>query len=162
VTGALPARRGSRGVTLIELVCVTAVILVLAGMAIPVAKTMVKRHKELELRQALRQMRTAIDRFQADVERYPGMRAKLNTTNEEGFPEKLDHLYKGFDIGDAKGTKLKYLRRIPIDPITGKREWQTRSSRDEPGSHFTDGINVFDVRSTSGATALDGTKYADW
>jgi general secretion pathway protein G len=155
-------RRGSRGVSLIELVCVTAVILVLAGIAIPVAKTFVKRQKELELRQALRQMRTAIDKFNADVDRFPGMRGKLNGTNEDGYPEKLDWLYRGFDIGDAKGTKLKYLRRLPIDPITGKREWATRSSRDRPESQFTDGMNIFDVRSKSQATALDGTKYATW
>src|SRR6185436_10702459 len=162
IVRSVPSRAGSRGVTLVELVCVTAVVLVIAGIAIPVAKTFVKRRKELELRQALRTMRTAIDRFQADVDRFPGMRGKLNCTNEDGYPEKLDWLYHGFDIGDAKGTRLKYLRRLPIDPITGKREWGTRSSRDRPGSEFTDGMNIFDVRSKSKAIALDGTKYADW
>jgi general secretion pathway protein G len=151
-----------RGLTLIELVCVAAVTLVIAGIAMPVANTMVKKHKELELRRALREMRTAIDRFQADVERYPGMRGKLNAVNEEGYPEEIESLYEGFDIGDAKGTKFKYLRRLPRDPITGKREWATRSSRDRPGSDFTDGINIFDVRSKSQAVGLDGTRYADW
>ncbi len=152
----------ARGVTFIELVCATAIALVLAGLAIPVAHTMVKRQKELELRRALREIRAAIDRFQADVERLPSMRARLNRVNEEGYPEKLEWLYEGFDIGDAKGTRLKYLRRLPRDPMTGKADWLTRSSRDRPGAMFSDGINVFDVHSRSQAVALDGTRYAEW
>jgi general secretion pathway protein G len=152
-----------RGFTLVEAVCATAIMLILAGTALPVASTMVKRQKELELRRNLRMMREAIDRFQADVERIPSMRAKLgNASNEEGYPEELDHLYKGFDVGDAVGTKLKYLRRLPKDPMTGEADWTLRSSRDEPNSLFTDGINVFDVRSSSDAVALDGTKYNRW
>jgi general secretion pathway protein G len=154
---------GARGVTLIELVCVTAIIGILAGVAIPVAGTLVKRQKELELRRALRDMRTAIDRFQQDVQRYPGIRTNhLNTVNEEGYPETLEMLVEGVDIGDSAGTTLKYLRRIPRDPITGKNEWATRSSRDRPDSLFSDGVNVFDVRSTSEAVALDGTRYREW
>jgi general secretion pathway protein G len=152
-----------RGLTLIELVCCSAIIVVLASAAIPVANTWVKRRKELELRQALREMRTAIDRFQADVQRNPGMRGtKMNGTNEEGYPEKLDWLYQGYDIGDAVGTKVKYLRRLPLDPLTGKPDWVTRSSRDKPGSFATDGINIFDVHTKSKAVALDGTHYAEW
>lgn len=154
---------GRRGVTLVELVCVTAIVLVLAGLAVPVASTAVKRHKELELRRALREIREAIDRFQADVQRFPGMRqTDMNPTNEDGYPEKLEWLYQGYDIGDQKGTKIKYLRRLPRDPITGAQDWATRSSRDRPDSTFTDGINIFDVRSTSEAIALDGTRYRDW
>ena len=141
---------GSRGVTLIELVCVTTVVLLMAGLAIPVGHTMVKRKKELELRRALREIRIAIDRFQADMERLPGARQLiLNGTNEEGYPEELEWLVEGVDIGDAAGTKIKYLRRIPRDPLTGEREWATRSSRDEPGSLFSDGLNIFDVHSKS-------------
>lgn len=152
-----------RGVTLIELICVSAIVVVLAGVAIPVAHTMVKRQKEIELRQALREIRTAIDRFQVDVQRYPGIRQNLlNTVNEEGYPEELEWLVEGVDIGDAAGTKIKYLRRIPRDPMTGKQEWRTRSSRDRPDSLFSDGINIFDVRSHSDAVALDGTKYSEW
>ena len=154
---------GSRGVTLIELVCVTAVVLLMAGLAIPVGHTMVKRKKELELRQSLREMRIAIDRFQADMERLPGARQLiLDGTNEEGYPEELEWLVEGVDIGDAAGTKIKYLRRIPRDPLTGEREWATRSSRDEPGSLFSDGLNIFDVHSKSDKIALDGTKYVEW
>ncbi len=158
-------RRSERGLTLIELVCCSAIILVLAGVAIPVANTWVKRRKELELRQALREIRTAIDQFQADGERNPGMRGpggKMNATNEEGYPEKLEWLYEGYDVGDVAGTKIKYLRRLPKDPIMGDAEWATRSSRDRPGSIGTDGINIFDVHSKSDAVALDGTPYAEW
>ena len=155
--------RSQRGLTLIELVSCSAIILVLASVAVPVANTWVKRRKELELHQALREIRTAIDRFQFDVEHNPGMRGtKMNATNEDGFPEKLEWLYEGYDLGDAAGTKVKYLRRLPVDPITGKAEWATRSSRDEPGSFSTDGVNIFDVRTTSDAVALDGTPYAKW
>src|SRR5262245_25207548 len=156
-------RRGERGLTLIELVCCSAILIILATVAMPVANTWVKRRKELELRRALRDMRTAIDRFQWDVEHNPGMRGtKINATNEDGYPEKLEWLYQGYDIGDAAGTKVKYLRRLPRDPITGKDDWATRSNKDRPDSLATDGMNIFDVHSKSEATALDGTKYADW
>ncbi len=151
--------------TLIELVCCSAIILVLAGAAIPVANTYVKRRKELELRQALREIRTALDKFQWDAEHnaaYRSASGKLNATNEEGYPEKLEWLFQGYDIGDPTGVKVKYLRRLPLDPMTGKADWATRSSRDKPGSFGTDGINIFDVHTKSKAIALDGTKYADW
>jgi general secretion pathway protein G len=156
-------RRGNeRGLTLIELVSCSAIILVLASVAIPVANTWVKRRKELELRQALREIRGAIDRFQWDVEHIQSMGMKLNGTNEEHYPEKIEWLYEGFDIGDAVDTKIKYLRRLPVDPLTGKAEWATRSSRDKPGSFGTDGMNIFDVHTKSEAIALDGTPYAKW
>jgi general secretion pathway protein G len=149
-------------VTLVELVCVTAIVLLLASIAIPVANTFVKRKKELELRQQLRKIREALDRFQVDSQRFPGMRQQLDADNEEGYPEELEQLVEGIDIGDAAGTTLKYLRRIPRDPITGEQEWRTRSSRDRPDSLFSDGTNIFDVRSTSDKVALDGTKYSEW
>jgi general secretion pathway protein G len=155
-------RRGERGLTLVELVCCSAIILVLASAAIPVANTWVKRRKELELRQALREIRTAIDAFQWDADHNPQMASKLNGSNDDHYPEKLENLYQGFDLGDAVGTKVKYLRRLPRDPITGSDEWATRSSRDKPGSFATDGMNIFDVHSKSDAVALDGTRYATW
>jgi len=153
---------GSRGVTLVELVCVSAIIVILAGMVVPVASTLVKRQKELELRRALREIRQAIDRFQEDTIRFPGIRNELNAVNEEGYPEELMQLVEGIDIGDAAGTRLKYLRRLPRDPITGSQEWTERSSRDRPDSLFSDGINIFDVRSPSDKVALDGTPYSEW
>jgi general secretion pathway protein G len=156
-------RQHERGVSLVELVSVTAVILVIAAITLPVANTFVKQRKELELRQALREIRTALDRFQADTQRHPGIRQlHLDADNEEGYPEKLEWLVEGVDIGDAAGTKLKYLRRLPRDPITGEAEWATRSSRDPPESLFSDKINIFDVRSKSDKVALDGTRYRDW
>jgi general secretion pathway protein G len=162
-------RQRQHGVSLVELVSVTAVILVLASLTLPVAATFVKRQREIELRRALRVMREAIDRFQLDAGsptqpgRFPGIRTGLlNATNEEGYPESLEWLVEGVDIGDAAGTRIRYLRRIPIDPITREAEWATRSSRDPPEALFSDGMNIFDIRSTSDRIALDGTKYADW
>jgi general secretion pathway protein G len=161
--GWLTSRGCQRGVTLVELVCASAIVLILAGLVLPVANTMVKREKELELRQALRKIREALDRFEADVQRFPGIRTKyLNATNEEGYPEELEWLVEGVEIGDAAGTKIKYLRRIPRDPITGKREWATRSSRDGPDALFSDGINIFDVRSKSDKIGLNGEPYKKW
>ena len=152
--------------SLIELVSVTAVIMVLASITIPVASTMVKREKEIELRRALRTMRGAIDQFQQDAAvKFPGIRTlHLDSTNEEGYPQELEWLVEGLDIGDAgKGTTIKWLRRIPVDPFTNQAEWDTRSSRDPPEALFTDGINIFDVRSKCNKLALDGkTRYRDW
>jgi general secretion pathway protein G len=156
-------RKGESGVTLVELVCVSAVLLALASLTIPVANTMVKRQKEIELRQALREMREALDRFQFDTIRYPGIRQQyLNVANEEGYPEELMSLVEGVEIGDAAGTRIKYLRRIPRDPITGDTEWGTRSSRDRPDSMFSDGINIFDVYSLSDKVGLNGVPYSEW
>jgi general secretion pathway protein G len=156
-------RKCQRGVTLVELVSVSAILVILAGVAIPVAHTMVKRQKELELRQALRKVREALDKFQFDTQRYPGIRAQyLNATNEEGYPEELDWLIEGVEVGDAAGTRIKYLRRLPVDPITGEREWGTRSSRDQPDALFSDGLNIFDVYSLSDKKALDDTYYREW
>jgi len=156
-------RANQRGLTLVELASVSAIILIMASVTYPVANTMVKRQKELELRRALRTIRTALDRFQHDTERFPGIRINyLSRTNEEGYPEEIESLYQGVDIGDAAGTTLKYLRRLPLDPMTGTAEWSTRSSRDDPKSVFSDGINIFDVRSTSEKIGLDGTRYNTW
>lgn len=161
--------RGRRGVSLVELVSVMAVLVVLASITLPAASTLLKRHREIELRHALRTMREAIDRFQIDAGttvkpgRFPGIRTGvLNATNTEGYPEELSWLVEGVDIGDAAGTRIRYLRRIPMDPITREFEWATRSSQDDPDSLFSDGINIFDVRSTSDKIALDGTRYSEW
>jgi general secretion pathway protein G len=157
------ARSSQAGVSLVELVSVTAIIVVLASITLPVANTMVKRQKELELRQALREIREALDRFQADTERFPGIRTlHLDAVNEEGYPQELEWLYEGIDIGDAGGTEIKYLRRLPRDPITGEAEWGTRSTRDGPDSLFSDGINIFDVFSKSDKVGLNGVPYGEW
>ena len=153
---------GRRGATLVELVCVSAIIIILASVAVPVANTMVKRKKELELRQALREIRMAIDQFQFDANRYPGIRQELDAPNDDLYPEELEVLVEGVDTGEADRTKLKYLRRMPKDPFTGKAEWGTRSSKDAPDALFSDGINIFDVYSLSGKVGLNGIPYKDW
>jgi general secretion pathway protein G len=160
----MSARRvAERGLTLVELVAVSAILLVLASITLPVANTAVKRQKELELRRSLREIREALDRFQFDAQRYPGIRTLLlSVSNEEGYPEELSWLVEGVDTGDAAELRLKYLRRLPVDPITGKREWGTRSSRDRPDSLFTDGINIFDVFSKSDKVGLNGVPYSEW
>ena len=156
-------RTSERGLTLVELVAVSAVLLVLASITLPVANTVRKRQKELELRRSLREVREALDRFQFDVQRFPGIRTNLlSVSNEEGYPEELDWLVEGVDTGQLVDVKLKYLRRLPVDPITGKREWGTRSSRDRPDALFTDGINIFDVYSKSDKVGLNGVPYSQW
>jgi len=149
--------------TLVELVAVSAILIVMASLALPVANTMVKRQKELELRRALREMREAIDRFQLDAQRYPGIKTRyLNSTNEDGYPEEITWLYEGIDVGQGGEEIIKYLRRLPVDPITGEAEWGTRSSRDRPEALFTDGVNIFDVYSLSKKKGLNGVPYNKW
>ena len=111
----------------------------------------------------MREIREALDRFQADTVRFPGIRTKyLNASNQEGYPEELKWLFEGVDIGDAAGTTLKYLRRLPRDPITGESEWGTRSSRDRPDSMFSDNVNIFDVYSLSDKVGLNDVPYREW
>jgi len=156
-------RHNSRGVTLVELVAVSAILVVLAGVTLPVANTVAKRQRELELRRSLREIREAIDRFQFDVQRYPGIRTNyLSVSNEEGYPEELKWLYEGVDTGQGAKEVIKYLRRLPRDPITGSDEWGTRSSRDRPDALFSDGINIFDVYSKSDKVGLNGVPYSEW
>ena len=158
-----PGRQRARGVTLVELVAVSAVLLVMAAVTLPVANTMVKRQKELELRRALREIREALDRFQVDAQRYPGIKQRLlSGSNAEGYPEELEWLYEGVDTGESAKEVIKYLRRLPVDPITGEPDWATRSSRDRPDSLFSDGINIFDVHSKSDKVGLNGVPYSEW
>jgi general secretion pathway protein G len=146
----------TRGFTLAELVMVAALIAVLAAMALPVAKFTVKRHKEAELRLALRQIRTAIDEYKrmSDQGLIP---VKIGG---EGYPEELEELVEGIEIVGQE-TKMRFLRRIPIDPMTHD-DWVLRSYQDDIDATSWGGENVYDVRTSSEGTALDGTKYADW
>jgi general secretion pathway protein G len=151
----------SRGVTLIELVCTTAIVAILAMVAIPVVKTTVTKQKEIELRRALRTIRGAIDQYKLTV----GDNAQLQTfmkTGSDGYPPDLDTLVTGLDTGELKQRKLKFLRRIPVDPMTGKADWVIRSNTQDRTVDFWDRLHVFDVRSRSRGVALDGTKYAEW
>lgn len=149
--------RRSRGFTLAELAMVCALLAILAAVAMPTARFMIKREREAELRLALRQMRNAIDEHKRLSDQ--GMiQVELGT---EGYPAELELLIEGVSIV-GQTTKRKFLRRIPIDPMTGKAEWGMRSYQDESDSWSWGGENVYDVYSLSEATALDGTKYKDW
>jgi general secretion pathway protein G len=146
--------RQQRGFTLIELIVATAILAILVGAAFPVAKNMVLREREHELRQDLWMMRDAIDRYKDAADR-GAFQIKLGS---EGYPPDLDTLVTGVDVA---GKKLKFLRKIPVDPIT-KQEWGMRSMQDDKDSTSWGGQNVFDVYSKSDLDALDGTKYKDW
>jgi general secretion pathway protein G len=144
-----------RGLTLIELIVATSILLILSGMAIPLARVTIKRQKEKELRAALWQLRDGIDRYKDAADR-GAFQIKVGS---EGYPPDLDTLIKGVDVG---GKKLKFLRRIPTDPMTGDTDWGLRSMQDDPDSDSWDGNNIFDVHTKSTGTGLDGTKYKDW
>lgn len=151
-----PKRRyGERGVTFVELIITVAILGILAAAAVPVARFEIKRQKERELRAALWQIRDGIDKFK-DAADKGGIMTKVDSNN---YPPDLDTLVKGVDM---QGTKMKFLRRIPMDPMTGKAEWGLRSMQDDPHADTFGGQSVFDVYSKSQGTALDGTKYADW
>lgn len=156
------ARTGESGYSLVELLAVTVVLLVLASAVMPLAKVTVQRAREAELRRSLREMRTAIDRFKdaADLQQIAATDLKAGA---EGYPPTLEILVEGVRAnGDASGRKLKFLRRIPIDPMTRSQEWGMRSYQDDADSTSWGGQNVYDVFTESDGVALDGTKYADW
>jgi general secretion pathway protein G len=149
------ARRRLAGFTLIELIVATAIMVILTGMAIPLVRVSIKRQRERELRYDLWQMRDAIDRYKDAADR-GAFQIKVGS---EGYPPDLDTLVNGVDVG---GKKVRFLRRIPIDPMTGKADWGMRSMQDDPDSDSWGGQNVFDVFSKSEDTALDGSKYKEW
>ena len=150
--------RRERGLTLVEVVVTIAVLLILAGAVMPLAKVTLKREKELELRRALRTMRQAIDLFKQYSDQ--GLIEKEGV-DSEGYPPELETLVEGVpQVGTTK--KLKFLRRIPMDPFTHKDEWGLRSYQDEPDSRSWGRQNVYDVYTLYGGTALDGTNYRDW
>ena len=150
-------RRGARGFTVAELLMVAAMVAVLAAVALPTARFAMKRERESELRMDLRLMRTAIDDYKHLSDQ--GMiQVELGT---EGYPKTLESMVEGVSVV-GQVTKRKFLRRIPVDPMTGKAEWDLRSYQDDVDATSWGGQNVYDVRSLSGGTALDGTKYKDW
>lgn len=151
-----------RGFSFIELLVVTSIILVLAGAAMPLARITIQRQREIELRRALRELRTAIDKYKDAVDQGQ-IGGTDNQLGNEGYPPDLETLVEGVTAaGDASGRKLKFLRRVPVDPMTRSPEWGLRSYQDAPDARSWGGKNVFDVYSRSEGSALDGTKYRDW
>ncbi len=146
---------GQAGLSFVELIIVITILAILAGAAVPIARFQVKREKEKELRRDLWEMRSAIDAYK-DAATKGGMVTKADSMN---YPPDLQTLVDGVDI---QSKKVKFLRRIPIDPMTGNTDWGLRSNQDEPDSQSFGGQNVFDVYTKSNGTALDGTKYNTW
>ncbi len=151
-------RNPEAGMTLIELIIACGILVVLASAALPVARYSIVRAKENELRADLREMRDAIDRYN-DTASQNKIRVEVGSEN---YPPDLETLVKGVQIGASADKKIRFLRKIPVDPITGKAEWGMRAVQDDYDSTSWGGKNVFDVYSKSQATALDGTKYSDW
>jgi general secretion pathway protein G len=154
----LSRRNPEAGMTLIELIIACAILIVLASAALPVARYSIIRGKENELHSDLREMRDAIDRYKDLADRNQ-IRVEVGS---EGYPPDLETLVKGVQLGASADKKIRFLRKIPVDPITGKAEWGLRAVQDDSDSTSWGGKNVFDVYCKSQATALDGTKYSDW
>jgi general secretion pathway protein G len=153
---AIPIRKtGERGLTLVELIVTVAILAILASAAIPIARFEIKRQKERELRYDLWMMRDAIDKYK-DAADKGAFQTKVDSQN---YPPDMETLVNGVDI---QGKKVKFLRRIPPDPMTGKPDWGLHSMQDDPNSDSYGGQSVFDVYSKSQGTALDGTKYSTW
>ncbi len=147
--------RSEAGVTLVELIITVAILAILASAAVPITRFEKKREKERELRYDLWTMRAAIDHYK-DAADKNAFQVKVDS---QGYPPDLDTLVKGVDV---QGKKVKFLRHIPVDPMTNKDEWGERSMQDDPDSSSFGGQNLFDVYSKSDGTALDGTKYSTW
>ncbi len=145
----------ARGLTMVELIVAVTILLILTGAAIPMARVKIQRERERLLRMALWEMRDAIDRYKDAADR-GAFQVKVGS---EGYPPDLETLVTGVDVG---GKKVRFLRRIPVDPMTGSTEWGLRSMQDDPDSTSWGGDNVFDVYTKSQGGALDGTKYSEW
>lgn len=143
------------GLTLVELIVTVAILAILASAAVPVARFQVKREKERELRYDLWQMRSAIDHYK-DAADKGLIQTKVDSQN---YPPDLETLTTGVDI---QGHKVRFLRKVPVDPMTNSTDWGLRSMQDDPDSDSWGGQNVFDVYTKSDGTGLDGTKYKDW
>ena len=145
----------SRGFTLVELIVATTLLLILTSLALPLARVVIKRERERDLRRALWSMRDAIDRYKDAADR-GAIQIKADSL---GYPPDLQTLVDGVNVQEKK---VRFLRAIPVDPMTNSADWGLRSNQDEPDSTTWGGQNVFDVYSKSDGTALDGTKYSTW
>jgi general secretion pathway protein G len=155
VMAAAVVRPVERGLTMVELIVTCAILSILAVAAVPIARFQIKRQNERELHYDLWMMRDAIDKYKDAAER-GAFQTKVDSQN---YPPDLETLVNGVDV---QGKKVKFLRKIPVDPMTGQADWGLRSMQDDPDSDSYGGQNVFDVYSKSPGTALDGTKYSTW
>ena len=154
--------RAERGFSFIELLIVTTILLILAAAVMPLAEVTAQRQREVELRRSLREMRTAIDRFKDAADLQQIDQTQLEPDNQN-YPPDLETLVDGIEAaGTVSDRKLKFLRRVPIDPMTNSMEWGLRSYQDDADASSWGGENVFDVYTKSDAMALDGTRYRDW
>jgi general secretion pathway protein G len=151
-------RGDRRGFTLIELLATITIMSILVGLSIPLVRNTVKREREIQLRQSLREIRVAIDKFKEASDT-----GKIEMpTDTEGYPQSLDALVDGVQLLGQAGKNFKALRKVPIDPMTNSTDWGMRSYQDEPTAQSWGGQNVFDVYSKSDGVAFDGTRYKDW
>ena len=157
-TSSVRQRSSEAGLSLLELIIASSVLLILSTAALPVFKTTVIRSKEYQLRRNLREIRNAIDRYK-DIADHNMVQVQVGS---EGYPPDLETLVKGVQYGSSGQQKIRFLRRIPVDPMTGRAEWNLQSVQDDPDSTSWGGNNVFDVHSKSQGIALDGTKYSEW
>lgn len=158
-------RSSDRGFTLLEIIIVITILSILTAAAVPMVRNTVKRERESDLRLALRQMRQAIDRYKQYNDQTGGAAIPIEWKTPSGYPKELKLLVDGFtpaNVVGTEGAKVRFLRRIPIDPMTGNTDWGMRSYKDPPDSTSWSGDDVFDVYSKSNDTALNGTKYKDW
>jgi general secretion pathway protein G len=155
------SRKHTAGFTLVELIVTVALVSILVGLALPLARNTIQREKEKELRQALRDMRAAIDRYKTAADGGQIMADAM----ANGYPPDLETLANGVDLLTAVGKKIYFLRAVPIDPMSECRcntDWDLRSDQDDPTAGSWGGQDVFDVHTKSSGTAMDGTKYKDW
>lgn len=153
-----PARRGQCGFTLAEMVIVAGILAILSAAVIPLVHSTQKRTKEMELRAAIREMRYAIDEYK----RYSDAGLLPVDLGTDGYPAELEILVEGVDVVGQVDYKARFLRRIPLDPMTGEYEWGLRSYQDDPDSSSWGGENVYDVFSLSEGVGLNGIPYAEW
>ena len=157
--GGPPHKHSRSGMTLIELIVACTIMMLLTYMAVPMARNRVRRQKERELHLALDEIRRAIDRYKDEADKNSFGPIKVGT---EGYPETLEILVEGVKIANQVDKKVKFLRRIPLDPMTNTRDWGKRSMQDDPKSTAWGGQNVFDVYTNSFDKARDGTPYSEW
>lgn len=151
-------RRSEAGLTLLELIIACAILVVLSTFAIPLARATIIRGKETELRRDLIEMRNAIDRYKDDADKNL-IQVQAGT---EGYPPDLETLVKGVQLAGASTRRVRYLREIHKDPMTGRKDWGFRSVQDDADSFMWGGQDIFDVYSKSSGTASDGTRYSEW